>query len=138
MHDVNLNRGDHYPTKYMQDLLDRLKALHHLHWEILAIIKYSKIINDLAKKLKIANVFFVNGFCPWDENYFVRLENTLPESYTSFTKKEILNIDTRDDKDIFELYHRAHDQYQKYLYKELKNNDCVCNDVLKLMINSYL
>lgn len=34
---------------------------------------------------------------------------------------------------------KVHDQYQKeVLYKELKNNDCVCNDVLKLMINSYL
>ena len=33
---------------------------------------------------------------------------------------------------------KVHEEYQKYLYKELKNNDCVCNDVLKLMINSYL
>jgi hypothetical protein len=111
-HDVNLNKGDHWPRKYINDLLDRMLVLHHLHWEILKIVDYSSILSNLAKQRGF-DIFFINGLCPWDENYFTRLENVKPESYTPFTKKEILNIESRDDEDIFKLYNLAHDQYQK-------------------------
>lgn len=108
---VNLNRGDSWPREYIADLLDRFKALHHLHWEIVKVVKYCDIITKLKEKLGILNVFFINGLCPWDKHYFNKLDNVLPESYTPFTKTEILNIKTRDDKDIFKLYDLAHDHY---------------------------
>lgn len=113
-HDVNLNRGDHWPREYIDDLINRLRVLHHLHWEILKIVDYSNIITRLAEKTNIQNVFFINGICPWDSNYFVELDNVLPEEYTEFTKKDILNIDTRDDEDIFKLYKLAHQHYREY------------------------
>lgn len=110
-HDVNLNKGNHWPRKYVSDLLDRIRVMHHLHWEILKVVDYSAILSRLAKQ-KGFNIFFINGLCPWDKNYFTRLENVEPESYTFFTKKEILNIESRDDEDIFKLYNLAHDHYQ--------------------------
>ena len=110
-HDVNLNRGDHWPREYVNDLLDRLRVIHHPHWEILKIVDYSAILSRLAKQ-KGFEIFFINGLCSWDENYFIKLENVKPEEYTPFTKKEILNIDTRDDEDIFKLYDLAHEHYQ--------------------------
>lgn len=109
-HDINLNKGDHWPRHYVQDLLDRLRVMHHLHWEILKIIDYSATLSRLAKQIGF-DIFFINGLCPWDKNYFTKLENVDPESYTPFTKKEILNIESRDDKDIFELYNLAHQNY---------------------------
>lgn len=112
-HDINLNRGDHWPRAYVRDLVDRINIMHHLHWEILAVVRFSSIIDKLAKKLKIGHVYFINGICPWDTDYFTQLHDVVPEDYTPFTKKEILNIDSRDDQDIFKLYNLAHKHYQE-------------------------
>lgn len=107
---IDLNKGNSYSREYLNDLLDRLLVLHHLHYEILKVVKYSSIIAKLAKHFGI-QVAFINGLCPWDDNYFERLNNVLPESYTPFTKTEILNIETRSDEDIFKLYKQLHDDY---------------------------
>jgi hypothetical protein len=112
-HDINLNRGDSWPREYVKDLIDRIRVLHHLHWEILAVVRFTNIIDKLVKKLHIQHVYFVNGLCPWDKDYFIKLTNARPEDYTPFTKKEILNIDSRDDKDIVTLYNLAHKNYQE-------------------------
>jgi hypothetical protein len=111
-HDINLNKGDHWPREYVKDLLDRLRVMHHLHWEIVKIIDYSATLSRLAKQIGF-DIFFINGLCPWDNDYFTKLENVKPESYTDFTKKQILNIDSRDDQTIFKLYDLAHDHYQQ-------------------------
>jgi len=110
--DINLNNGTTWSKSYIDDIVNRLKVMKHLHWEILQVVKYSKIIKQLTEKLNINNVFFINGLCPWDKNYFIELQNVKPEQYTNFTKKEILNIDNRDDQDIFKLYKLAHQHYQ--------------------------
>jgi hypothetical protein len=112
-HHVNLNRGDHWPREYVDDLVNRLRVMHHLHWEILKVVDYSNIIQKLVANIGINRVYFVNGLCPWDKDYFVRLQNVLPENFTEFTKTEILNIKTRDDEDIHALYNLAHDHYQE-------------------------
>jgi hypothetical protein len=110
-HDVNLNNSDQYPRQYIVDLMNRLKAMHHLHWEILKVVDYTNIITRLSRLIGVKNVFFINGACSWDKNYFLELTNATPEDYTNFTKTEILNIHTRDDKDIYQLYQLAHKQY---------------------------
>lgn len=112
-HDVNLNRGDHYTREYIRDLLDRFRALHHLHWEILQVIEFTNTIRKLAQQIGVQRLFFINGLCPWDRDYFVRLDGVLSEAYTEFTKKDILNINTRDDKDIQALYTLAHRHYDQ-------------------------
>lgn len=112
-HDVSLNNGDHWPRKYINDLVERMRVMHHLHWEILKVVDYSNMIRNLAKKLEISNVFFINGLCPWDQNYFIELDNVKPDAYTEFTKKDILNIDNRDDADILKLYKLAHQHYKE-------------------------
>ena len=109
-HDVNLNRGDTWSRKYLDDILDRFLVLHHLHGEIVKVVEYSSILQKLSKRLNI-KLYFVNGICPWDQNYFVKLSGVLPEEYTLFTKKEILNVESRDDKDIFKLYDIMHNDY---------------------------
>jgi hypothetical protein len=110
--DIKLSNGDQYSRKYLDDLLDRLLSLHHLHGEILKVVKYSSILKRLCKKFGI-KLYFINGMCPWDQDYFVRLNNVLPESYTPFTKKQILDIDSKNDTDIFKLYEILHNDYDK-------------------------
>lgn len=111
-HDINLNRGDHWPRHYVTDLLDRLRVMHHLHWEILQVVEFVNIIKGLAKQIGVDRVYFINGLCPWDHDYFTWLADAQPESYTGFTKREILNIVSRDDSEIHRLYDMAHSQYR--------------------------
>lgn len=108
--DVNLSNGTKWNRKYLDNLLDRLLVLHHAHNEIINVVTYSNILQQLAKSFAI-KLYFINGLCPWDQDYFTRLDNVLPENYTPFTKNEILEINARSDEDIFKLYDKLHNDY---------------------------
>jgi hypothetical protein len=108
--DVRLSDGTVWTRKYLDDLLNRLNVLHHLHGEILKVVKYTNVLRALASTHNI-KIYFVNGLCPWDQNYFVRLNDFLPEDLTPFTKTDILNIKSRSDSDINKLYKIMHDNY---------------------------
>lgn len=107
---IILSNGTTYSIKELKSLIDKLKTLHHLHYEIVKILKYSAIIQNLCAGFNIKCIF-INGVCPWDNNYFTRLENAMPIDYTNFTKNTILEVDSRKDKDIFLLYERIHNDY---------------------------
>ena len=112
-HDHTLSNGTVYTQNYITDIRNRLLATHHLHWEILKLLRYANILSTACANYGI-HCFFVNGICPWDKEYFTRMHNVVPESYTPFTKEEILDIKHRSDQDIFELYTRMHDAYDQY------------------------
>lgn len=110
--DINLSDIT-YRRKYLEDIKTQFKTLHHIHYEIVKVIRYSKIISNLASQFGIKCIH-INGICPWDENYFNELTgpHVRPEDYTTFTKNQIINISNRTDKDIFELYAKAHQDYR--------------------------
>jgi hypothetical protein len=111
-HNVKLSNSNAWNREYLTDLLSRLSVLHHLHPEIVKVVSYSKTISNLCKQFNI-KVVFINGMCPWDHNYFIKLtgSNITPENYTPFTKNEILDIDSRNDENIFKLYEKIHNDY---------------------------
>lgn len=100
------------PADYVQDLTNRLKALHHLHWEIVKLIKYINILSRLTEKFNI-KLIHVNSICPWDKDFFKYEKNILPTDLTDFTQKEILNIKNRDDAEIIKLYTKQHQLYNE-------------------------
>lgn len=112
--DINSSTGDRYSKKYLEDLLDRFLVLHNLHEEILKVVRYLNILSTLCSARNI-KIYFVNGLCPWDQNYFIKLvgPTVLPEQFTTFTKEKILNINSRSDEDIFKLYNIMHDNYEQ-------------------------
>lgn len=128
LYDVNLNDVS-YSKKYLESVRDRFLSLINLHYEILNLIHYVNSLINLAK-LTNTQLFFVNSLCPWDSQYFEYLTDVLPSSYTDFTKK-LLNVDNRDDEEIFLLYNKIHQEYidagsiqQQYwlnLYTSLRN-----------------
>jgi hypothetical protein len=99
-----------YSKQYLKKINDRFTALAHDHYEIVCLLEYIRLINLLCE-LKECQVFYINGLCPWDNNYFEKLENTLPSEYTNYTKKQ-LQTSTRDDNEVFELYDKIHHEYQ--------------------------
>ena len=106
--DHNLN-DINYSKEYLNSVRDRFTSLAHNSYEILNLIEY---INSIVKLAKITNtqVFFVNGLCPWDPEFFNKKYNVLPSYYTTYTQ-QLLNVSTRDDVEIFQLYNNLHNNF---------------------------
>jgi hypothetical protein len=125
-----------YSQSYLQNINDRFTSLANLHYEILNLIYYVNALVKLADHTG-TRIFFVNALCPWDQNYFQRLESVLPNQYTEFTKK-LLDVDTRDDQQVFDIYKKIHDEYYQAggiqsqlwlnLYESLRSNKIDTND----------
>lgn len=98
-----------YTGEYLSSVANRFTILAHDHYEICDLVSYTNSLIKLAK-LKNTQIFFINGWCPWDNNYFTELVNVLPDAYTNYTKK-LLNIENRDDDEIFKLYKKIHTEY---------------------------
>ncbi len=113
--DHHLSNGVTWTADYIQDVVDRFRVLHHLHWEILHVVRYCNVLTRLARQLDIGQIYFINGLCPWDQDYFVRLQGprVMPEHYTKFTKHDIIDINSHNDQDIFRLYQQLHDHYDQ-------------------------
>jgi len=114
LYDHNLSNTS-YTREHVNRLLDELRTMHHLHWEIIKVLKYSYIISKICQQQGV-NYYFINGLCPWDDGYFSKLQgpNLTPEDLTMFTKTAILDIDSRSDEDIFYLYDYIHKEYNQY------------------------
>jgi len=133
--DHNLNFGT-YPASYIQNISDRFTALVHPHNEIVNLVKYVNCLVSLCK-LKNCQIFFINALCDWDKGYFIKKSNVNPSYYTEYTKK-LISIDTRDDKEIFTLYNKIHNEYNEFggiysdqwlnLYDSMLDNQIDTND----------
>jgi hypothetical protein len=135
MVDHNLN-DIKYTKTYLENIRDRFTTLPHDHLEIVNLLFY---VNSLLRLATIVGtkIFFINAMCPWDNNYFTKLKNVFPNSYTDFTKK-IINIDNRNDEQIFQLYDKIHHEYDQSgniqsaywlnLYNSLKSQNIDTNN----------
>lgn len=105
LHDIK------YSKRYLHSIRDRFTSLAHPHYEILQLLDYVNALVNLARLAEI-QLYFINALCPWDDGYFDRLSDVLPESYTEFTK-QIIKTKTRDDAEVFEIYNNIHTQYEQ-------------------------
>jgi hypothetical protein len=104
LNDMTLDR------KYLKKINDRFTMLSHPHYEIVNIIKYVSVLVKLSKILD-TKIFFINALCHWDHDFFIKKNNVLPNEYTDYTK-QIINVENRDDDEIFILYDKMHQEYQ--------------------------
>jgi hypothetical protein len=107
-HTHNLN-DINYTSAYLTSICERFTSLAHDYYEISNLIEYVNTIVNLAQLTK-TKVFFINGLCPWDNNFFIKKESVLPSEYTTYTQK-LLNTDNRDDNEVFQLYNTMHDNF---------------------------
>lgn len=107
--DHNLNDIT-YSRQYLDGVRDRFTSLPHLHGEIRNLVYYVNTLVNLAD-LQGTKIFFVNAICPWDLDYFDRLDDVMPNQTTTFTQQTIINLDNRDDHEFFLIYNKIHDEY---------------------------
>lgn len=120
----------HYTGEYLDSIRNKFTALAHDYYEILNIVKCTNDIIKLAQLTK-TQVFFVNGICHWDADFFIKKTNVLPDQYTAYTQK-LLCTSTRDDDESYQLYDKMHQGFADSgginrnqwlnLYKSLASN----------------
>jgi len=97
-----------YSKTYLNSIRDRFLTLAHPLPEILNIVEYTNSIVKLANLIG-AKAFFINGLCPWDEDFFTKKNNLEPNQYTKYTQM-ILDADTRNSKEVCQLYEKLHNK----------------------------
>ncbi len=108
---INLHNNVSYPGDYVQDCFDRFILLEHEHYRLVQLIEYINILTCIAE-LTNTNISFINGLCNWDKNFFKKVEYEVPKETTPYTQ-DLLDLETRNDKDYKILYNKMHDEYQK-------------------------
>lgn len=108
----HLGRDISFDSKFLTNIRDNLSLISNAHYDILDIIRYINILTQLADTYK-TEIYFINSICHWDNNYFTKLSNPLPENLTNYTNK-ILNSHNRVDENIRNLYFKIHDSYSHY------------------------
>ena len=106
--DINTN-SINYTSDYLNTVRDRFTSLAHDCYEIKNLLEYTNSIIKLSQLIG-ARVFFINGLCPWDDTFFNKKTNCLPNQYTKYTQK-LLNVINRDDNEIYQLYSKLHDTF---------------------------
>jgi len=102
--DINTNTIT-YTKKWQKQVGDKLFEAYSYHWDLLKLVKYVNILDSMHK-----NVYFVNTYGPWPNNFFIKQAVKKPSNLDQFTQ-DLLNVETRDDIEIFQLYNMIHKQY---------------------------
>ena len=110
--DVNLVNHITLPGKWLQDVGYRLKSFSNLHWDILNIVRYVNILIQI-QQLKKSKICFVDSGLQWSPGYFEKKSITKPSELSKF-EQHMLEVEHRDDSEIFDLYNMIHNQYQEY------------------------
>lgn len=110
---INLNSGHTISAAWQDETGNRLKYIQNSHWGILDLVKYVNILVDYQVRYRKSKIFFVNSLCSWPENYFEKIDYTVPSELGKFYC-EMLEANNRDDTDVKELYNLIHTQYNNY------------------------
>ena len=103
--DIELN-DFHWPKKKLKSIAEGILLTNHAHYAIKDICTYVNTLLHYGTNIK-----FINSALPIDQDYFKRLTEFKPNDLTPYTQS-LLNVENRDDDEIYELYNMMHDQYE--------------------------
>jgi hypothetical protein len=96
------------------NLKNLLLLLNHDYQNIIELIDYCKILNELADQKK-TKIFYINGLIPWTNDLNTPLTSattSLNDSLSKYTK-QILDFDRRDDEEIIKYFNDLHLKFKQ-------------------------
>jgi hypothetical protein len=128
--DVNINPGITVSGKQLLSMGNELRKLQNDHWTLLDLVKYVNILYDAQVTCRNKTLICVNSLLHIPVNYFVEQQFTVPSELSNFHQL-MLASETRDDREVKELYSLTHQHYRRYggirhelwlnLYQSLKS-----------------
>jgi hypothetical protein len=103
-YEVDTNKKT-FTSEWQLSVQDTLFEGYNFHWDFLKLVKYINIL-----KTQHNNIYFVNTYSPWPDDYFIKKNAQLPSDLDDFTK-QLLLVENRNDKEILDLYNLIHQQY---------------------------
>jgi len=97
-------------SSYIQDRVDNFFILEHAHYRIVQLLEYMNILSRIAKLTK-TEIFFINGLCWWDNNFFNKIDYNQPSDTTLYTQ-ELLDLPNHSDEEYSQLYAQMHSDYE--------------------------
>lgn len=102
--DIRLVGNTPVSKKGMTQTKKHLMSYFNYYWSILDLIGYLNIVIDIAK-IYNTPVYFVNYSMPWGNNKIFDYLNEFDVNLLdTFTKDNLLQLDSRDDNEVKELY----------------------------------
>jgi hypothetical protein len=111
--DINLVGHETISAKKLGNIKNFLLKIHNDHWDILDLVKYANVLIEVQVRTRQKHIFFVNGLGPWSDQYFIKKQITKPSDLDRYTYN-LLQVDQRDDQEIFDLYNMIHSHYESY------------------------
>jgi hypothetical protein len=112
-YDIHLHNGVVISKKWQESLGNTIRSVSNKHWYILDLIKYVNILIQIQES-RNQKIIFVNGGVVWPENWFDKQPNlTQPSDLLPFVQ-DMLDVDSRDNEQIFELHDMIYSQYAEY------------------------
>lgn len=102
--DIYLNAKD------KQQLKQRLLILNHDYSNILDVIQYCNILENLLLSGK-SKIVFINGLLPWANDLNKSIDQTDLSSSLSDYTKSILEFDHRDDSEIIKFFEKLENKF---------------------------
>jgi len=99
------------PGRWLAKLGDNLRTISNPHWAILNLVKYTNTLINIQEKIHKSKIAFVSGALGIPDDYFQKKNIKLPSDLSKF-EQDILSVPLRNDKEIFELYNKIHEDYQ--------------------------
>lgn len=111
--DVNIVAGEVIKKEWLMEIKRRLLKIQNDHWDILDLVKYVNVLIELQARARQGKIFFINGLVPWSTDYFLKKQINLPSDLDQFICN-LLQVNMRDDDEIFQLYDMIHEHYLRY------------------------
>lgn len=109
--DINLNNHVVISGKWLSNIGERIRWISNPHWQILNLVRYVNILKNLQNLLYGGKILFVNGIVDLPKDYFTPMPYRYPDELPEYVQK-MLQVETRDDSEIRELYEKIHEQYK--------------------------
>jgi hypothetical protein len=97
-------------SKEIRKRVDSFFVLEHAQYRIVQLVEYMNILCRIAKITK-TEIFFINGLCWWDNNFFDKINYKLPSETTEYTQ-ELLDLPNHCDEEYAKLYAQMHSDYE--------------------------
>jgi len=97
--------GIYFSKKKKKQLVSDLKILNGDYQNILDLVQYCNILDDLAL-LYNTPTFYINGLLPWTDELFEKIPfNNLTNELSNYSK-ELFNFENLDDNEIIAFYEK--------------------------------
>jgi hypothetical protein len=105
-HDIYISAKDKL------NFIDTVKVLNHDYQNIIDLVDYTKILNQLADANNV-KIVHINGLVPWQDDLLASLDRTNLETFFSDYTKTLLNFETKPEHEVCYYFNKLQNKFNE-------------------------